>query len=78
MLSHKLLVDDFVSVASGYSTGDAGVDALPFFVSGESMGGLLALLAGIELAACRRMEEVSTSHLTLNFPPNCKRSSLPT
>jgi len=47
--SFELLVADLVSVATTYSTSDRLVDALPFFVSGESLGGLVSLLAGLAI-----------------------------
>lgn len=49
--SAEVLVRDLVSLASDYSTGLPEVDELPFFLAGESLGGAVAMLAGLELQA---------------------------
>mmetsp|Transcript_13462 Transcript_13462/g.26438 ORF Transcript_13462/g.26438 Transcript_13462/m.26438 type:complete len:352 (-) Transcript_13462:157-1212(-) len=49
--SAEVLVRDFVSLASNYSTGLPEVDELPFFLAGESLGGVVSMLAGLELQA---------------------------
>jgi len=49
--SAEVLVRDLVSLASNYRTGLPEVDELPFFLAGESLGGVVAMLAGLELQA---------------------------